>query len=135
MPGCSETYREIKTDILCVGGGGAGVMAAVAGCERGRQVALVLKGAVGRSGNTIMAGGSFAMDGPSAVEYGYDGDPEFTREEWFEEIVKQSFYLADQKMVETFVNLAAPLVKQVVDWGQRARQYFHFFRPGGFVTA
>lgn len=135
MPGSSLKYREIKTDILCVGGGGAGVMAAVAAVKKGRKAVLVLKGALGRSGNTIMAGGSFAMDGPSAIKYGYDGDPEFTREEWFEEIIKQSFYLADQKMVETFVHRAAPLVKQVVDWGQKAKQYFYFFKPGGFFTA
>ncbi|MBW1930467.1 MAG: FAD-binding protein [Deltaproteobacteria bacterium] len=127
--------REIATDILAVGGGGAGVMGAVAASEASVDVVLVMKGALGRSGNTIMAGGSFAMDGPSAVSYGYDGDPKFTKDEWFEEIVKQSFYLADQKIVETYVERAAPLVKQVVDWGRKAKQYFHFFKPGGFFTA
>jgi succinate dehydrogenase / fumarate reductase flavoprotein subunit len=128
-------YQEVSTDVLCIGGGGAGVMAAVAAARKGKKVALVLKGALGRSGNTIMAGASFAMDGPSAIEYGYDGDPAFTREVWFEEIVKQGFYLSDQKIVETYVTRAAPLVKQVLDWGQRAKQTFFFFKPGGFFTS
>lgn len=85
-------------------------MAALAVTKSGVKTTLALKGALGRSGNTIMVGGTFAMDGESVIAYGYDGDPLFTRDVWFEEIVKQGFYLSDQKMVEVFVIQAAPLV-------------------------
>jgi succinate dehydrogenase / fumarate reductase flavoprotein subunit len=133
-----DTYKigkKIHTDVLVIGGSGAGVQAAISAVSQNVKTTLVSKGIVGRSGNAIMAGASFAMDGPSAIDYGYDGDPEFTKDVWFEEIVKQEFFLSDQKIVERFVDGAAPLVKQVVDWGQSVKQFFYFFKPGGFFTS
>ncbi|MCP4754039.1 MAG: FAD-binding protein [Proteobacteria bacterium] len=127
--------REISTDVLVVGGAGAGVMAAVACARAGVKTTLVGKGRLGRSGNTIMAAAMFGMDGESAIDYGYDGDGEFTKDMWFEEIVRHGFYLSDQKIVEKYVENAAPLVKEVVDWGQKAGQLFHFIKPGNFFTA
>jgi succinate dehydrogenase / fumarate reductase flavoprotein subunit len=130
--------REVTTDILAVGGGGAGIMAAVTSSEAlpaGGKVTLVAKGSAGRSGNTILAAAGISMDGPSAVSYGFDADPSFTKDVWFEEIVKQGFYLSEQPMVEKYVDTAAPLVKQIIDWGTEAGFYFHFVRPAGFFTS
>lgn len=46
-----------RPDVLVVGGGMAGLMAALAARQQGRSVAVVSLGPVGRSGNTVVAGG------------------------------------------------------------------------------
>ncbi|MCP4749794.1 MAG: FAD-binding protein [Proteobacteria bacterium] len=131
----NRVQQERNTDVLVVGGAGAAAMAAAASARSGAKTTLVSKGRLGRSGNTIMAAALFGMDGPSAIEYGFDGDPSFTQELWFEEIVKMGFYLSDQKIAEKYVENAAPLVKQVVDWGQKTGQLFHFVKPANFFTS
>ena len=46
---------HIETDVLVVGGGGAGMFAAVSAARNGAQVVLIDKNIVGRGGATIMA--------------------------------------------------------------------------------
>ena len=58
-----ELKRVIETDVLAVGGSGAGITAAIYAAREGAKVALVSKGKIGRSGNAIMAGGGFGVDG------------------------------------------------------------------------
>ncbi len=53
-------YVEIKTEVLVIGGGLAGLMAALSASRSGRNVALVCRGLVGRSGNTMVSGGGIA---------------------------------------------------------------------------
>ena len=57
--------RIIETDVVAVGGSGAGITAAVYAARAGARVALVSKGKIGVSGNAIMAGGGFGVDGES----------------------------------------------------------------------
>src|SRR4030081_2721978 len=45
----------LKADVLVVGGGGAGMFAAVAAARNGARVLLIDKNVVGRGGATIMA--------------------------------------------------------------------------------
>lgn len=63
----------VKTDVLVVGGGMAGVFAAVKAHDAGARVVLVDKGSVGRSGQTPFARGMFRFDekqsGISKKEY------------------------------------------------------------------
>jgi hypothetical protein len=54
--------KEVSTDVLVVGGGMAGVFAAVKAHDNGAKVLLVDKGAVGRSGQTPFARGIFRYD-------------------------------------------------------------------------
>lgn len=68
------------------------------GKRLGKEVLLLAKGQVGNSGNTIMVGGSFAMDGESAYyKYGIqEADPNYTKEMVYESIVTDGFFLGDQ---------------------------------------
>lgn len=52
-----EMHSVIRTDVLAVGGGAAGVLAALTAKKNGAGVVLVSKGSAGRSGNTPMAEG------------------------------------------------------------------------------
>lgn len=56
------TLEHVTTDVLVVGGGMAGVFAAVKAHDQGAKVVLVDKGAVGKSGQTPFARGIFGFD-------------------------------------------------------------------------
>jgi aspartate oxidase len=53
-------FVEIKTEVLVIGGGLAGLMSALSASRSGRNVVLVCRGLVGRSGNTMVSGGGIA---------------------------------------------------------------------------
>ncbi len=62
-----------ETEVLVVGGGGAGSMAAVYASKQGARTTLVCKGQLGKSGATPLAGAGIQMDGKSACEMGFPG--------------------------------------------------------------
>ena len=64
------SYKVIKTDVLTIGGSGASILAAINAASNGASVTMVSKGKIGNSGNLIMCGGGFGIDGESALEYG-----------------------------------------------------------------
>lgn len=127
----SHIKKVIETEVLVVGGGGAGVLAAVGASESGAEVLLVSKGQAGNSGNTIMIGGSYAMDGHSAYhKYGIkEANPALTKEVLYESIVKDGFYLSDQNMVNQFVEDSPEVVYKVKEWAKKAGKPFKFEKP------
>ncbi len=52
--------RRVETDVLVVGAGGAGMMAAIAASRKGVRACIVSKGKALRSGATVMAPGALA---------------------------------------------------------------------------
>lgn len=129
--------KIIAADVLAVGGSGAGVTAALAAQRSGREVLLVSKGKVGNSGNAIMAGGGFSIDGESAhricgIE---EADPNFTKEQLFENIVKESYFISDQNMVEQYVDESPQIVHELLEWGKRCGQEFLFVPPSTWISA
>ena len=48
--------EKLHSDVLVIGGGLAGLMAAIAAGSLGRKVTIVSKGQVGRTGNTLVSG-------------------------------------------------------------------------------
>ena len=65
---------EYSTDVLVVGSGGAGLRAAIGSAENRAKTTIVSKGAVRRSGVTMLAGCDFWLDGIGACELGFEGD-------------------------------------------------------------
>ena len=61
------TYAENEADVLVIGGGMAGLFAAVKAHDAGSKVMLVSKGRLGSSGQTPFAKGIFAFD-PSSTK-------------------------------------------------------------------
>ena len=51
----------LKTDVLVIGGGGAGMRAALTAREEGAEVALVSKTPIGKSTCTQLSGGAFSV--------------------------------------------------------------------------
>lgn len=121
----------IDTEVLVIGGGGAAITAAIAASRQGSKVIMVSKGEIGNSGDTIMIGGSYAMDGDSAHhKFGIkEADPYYNKDLIFESIVKDGFFLSDQNMVKQFVEESPDIVYMVKEWGEKAGQKFLFERP------
>ncbi len=53
--------NQVSTDVLIIGGGLAGLSAAVEAAGTGRKVSMVSKGRVGRSGNTVITQNNMAV--------------------------------------------------------------------------
>jgi succinate dehydrogenase/fumarate reductase flavoprotein subunit len=123
--------KVLETDVLIVGGSGAAVSAALE-CKKSKlDVMVVSKGKIGRSGNAIMAGGGFSIDGESA--YSVCGEEnanrDFDQDALFDSIVKESYYLSDQRLVEQYVYESPEIVREFLALGKRAGQKF-LFSPG-----
>lgn len=126
--------KKVTADVLVIGGGGAACTAAVAAARAGASVVIVSKGKVGNSGNTIMIGGSYGMDGESAYyDYHIPGaDPTFTKEDLFRSIVNDGFNISDQNLVEQFVNDSPRIVYEVKEWGEELGERFSFYAPSNW---
>jgi len=133
----SPIDRVMETEVLVVGGSGAGVTAAIQAHRMGRRVLLVCKGKVGRSGNAIMAGGGFGVDGYSAKHVVGEerSDERYSREKYFDNIVKEGFFISEQDLVEQFVEDSPPAVKELLEWGERANVHFSFRPPANWSSA
>jgi len=109
--------RIIETDVLVVGGGGAGFRAAIGAGEVGAKVLLLSKGPLARCGATPMAGADFTLDGRSLNKLGFPGAANDTEEKFFNDIVTQGYYLNNQKLVEQYIRTAPARLKELLDWG------------------
>ncbi len=105
------------TDVLVIGGGGAGFRAAIAAREEGARTLLISKGPLARCGASPMAGADFTLDGASMHALGREGDVNDGMEKVFNDIVTQGFFLNNQKLVDQYVKRAPALLKDLMDWG------------------
>ena len=93
----TEIKQSYECDILIVGGGLAACMAALEASKRGKDVTLVDKGRLGRSGSSPTSGGV-----PQAA-FGH-ADPRDNKEIHFRDTVVGGDYIPHQKIVRAVVS-------------------------------
>ncbi len=101
---------ELSTDVLVIGGGGAGVKAAIAACEAGAEVLLVCKGLVGKSGSTPLASWGFAAALGAA-------DRRDSSEQHCLDTVKSGRKLANPKLAAVLAGEAVTCLEELVEYG------------------
>ena len=111
-----KQIREISTDVLIIGSGGAGMRAAIEAHDLGADVLVLSKGKFGVSGATVTASADVNADSKSYCEMGLAGDPDDTKEQYFEDTVRGGRFMNDQRLVQAMVDDAPLRVKELIDW-------------------
>jgi len=103
---------HLETDVLVIGGGAAGVRAALAAAEAGAAVTLASKAPIARSGITITAGGG--IQAPF--------HPDDSEQAFFDDVVRYGYGLADETLVEVMVENACDRVLDLEQYGVEFRK-------------
>ena len=115
----------IKTDVLIVGAGAAGITAAIRAYDEGVKVLLITSGPLGRdSATTWMAGGGF-----QCALY-----PPDSHEVHAQDTIRNGQYLSNQELVYTLLKEAPICVTDVEKWGEKLHKkgdrFVQSFLPG-----
>ena len=110
--------ETIKTDVLVIGGGGAGMRAALAAKEEGAKVLLVSKTPLGKSTCTYFSGGGIAM----ATEG-------MSRETHLERTLKAGKGINRRELVDILIQEVPERVEELERLGLTGKR-----RPGSFYT-
>ena len=105
---------EVNTDVLVIGGGGAGVQAALRAQNEGAKVVLIEKNpALG--GATVMNGSNIVATGSELAEeiFGYNGD---TADKFYEDVNKGSKYTIKEELTRAM----ADTIGNAIDWVSEA---------------
>lgn len=105
--------KKIECDVLVIGGGGAGLRAAVEAKMKGGVVVLIQKKEMGRSGTTAYEVAELA--GYNAADGA--GDPEDTPDVHFNDIIKAAQGTCDEKLVQIIVNESLESVQYLRELG------------------
>ncbi|WP_020618712.1 FAD-binding protein [Paenibacillus daejeonensis] len=101
--------KHIEADVLVVGSGAAGMMAAKAAADGGAKVVLVDKSLIGRGGATILAQMTVAV----ALGEAEADNPDIH----FEDTMKGSRDMADPVIVRTIVDRGPEVIREVEGYG------------------
>ena len=102
-------HGTISTDVLIIGGGGAGLRAAIEARDLGASVTMIVKGKFGNSGCTLNVGTSAVV--------GLNGQNGDTNMSSMCDLVSFGGFLADQKLAKILVDETMERVQELVDWG------------------
>lgn len=103
-----QSENEIKTDVLVIGGGMAGIFAAIKAREEGADVTLVDKNYVSRSGSTAFAEGDYSVFNP---EWGHDLNA------WMAQINMVGEYLNNPEWTEITLRDSVERYHDFLAWG------------------
>jgi succinate dehydrogenase/fumarate reductase flavoprotein subunit len=99
---------EKETDILVIGGGIAGLFAAVKGHDAGAKVLMVSKGRLGSSGQTPFAKGMFAYD---------KNNEESTLDEFTEQVSRSALKTNNPVYTRQMAEHSLARVNELKEWG------------------
>jgi len=100
--------KTIETDILVIGGGVAGLFAAIKAKEAGASVTLVDKGYIGRSGASNFASGFYSVFNP---QWGHDLNA------WMTQINVACEYLNNPTWTEITLKESYERYQDLISWG------------------
>ena len=108
----------LKTDVLVIGGGGAGMRAALAAREEGAEVALVSKTPIGKSTCTQLSGGAFSVTSQG-----------FSREKHYDFSFLTGRELNQKEFLQALVDEAPQRIRELEGFGLHGE-----WRTGRYTT-
>src|SRR5574341_425357 len=108
-----EQLRTLETDVLVVGGGGAGARAAIEAAKQDVRLTLASKGPIGKIGLTAASGGSYVV---------LESPPGKPFEELFKEAVLKGCYLNDQNLLEIWWKESTETVREFETSGAKVTE-------------
>jgi succinate dehydrogenase/fumarate reductase flavoprotein subunit len=109
--------ETVDVDVLNIGSGAAGFLAAIESSEIADSVALVTKESTAGGGSaSILATypySSFVVDSKCASEFGFPGNEEDSPEIFFQDIVRAGSRLGDQRLVKLFTEEMCGVLKKL----------------------
>lgn len=105
---------NVTTDVLVIGGGGAGLRAAIEAKSHGGRVLIVSRSQAGYGSNTTISGGAFATVLSPPVNCSETGD---SAEQHFRDTVEGGCFLNQQSLVAIMVENAAQQVEDLRRFG------------------
>ena len=116
---------RLRTDVLVIGSGGAGMRAAIAVSNCNTDVMIISQGKIGRDGATITAAADVNVDSRTCKQmFNLPGDDEDSKEIFFKDTVVAGNYLNNQKMVKTLVEDIPCRVSELFEWGAKPKHLY-----------
>ncbi len=103
-------YKSLETEVLVIGGGGAGCRAAIEAHDMGSKVLMMLKGRLGNSGCTLWVGISSAVGS-------WGGDKSDSTETSMIDLLSYGGYLGNQDLAKILSDESADRVHEMEEWG------------------
>ena len=110
-----EAGQEIKTDVLVIGGGAAGLRAAIAAKKHNLSVILLSESPVGFRNNTAISRAVFAASGIRR-------EPGDSPESHLEDIITGGRFINDRGLVRTLTQAVSQQVDDLAEFGVSFRQ-------------
>ncbi len=104
--------RTIATDLLVIGGGIAGLRAAVAGTRCGARTVLVIKGTLGKSGSSDAAAIGISWQAADGC-----GGPEDSLDVHYQDIMHAAQGMADARLARILTSEAVERLQELESWG------------------
>ncbi|MHB8360710.1 MAG: FAD-binding protein [Thermoplasmataceae archaeon] len=104
-----ETFKTVKSDVLVIGAGGAGMRASIAIKEAGLEVVMVTKSLLGKA-HTVMAEGGIAAALGNV-------DPQDNWTVHYGDIIEEGVYISNWKMAEICAKEAPDRVYELETYG------------------
>lgn len=124
----AESSNFIQTDILIVGGGGAGAYAAYEASKKGNDIVVVVKGSFGKSGSTPMALGAIAGIGPWK-------HPDDSIEKHLEDSLNGGVFINNKKLLKIVIENSGKRLEELeslgAHWERDKEGSKHLLRKGG----
>jgi fumarate reductase flavoprotein subunit len=137
------TQKDLHTDLVVVGAGGAGLTAAAAALESGIREIIILEKAAKAGGNTAQSAGMFAVESPAQKRKGIQA----SADEVFREKMDYANWRVDPRLARACIAKSGEIVEWLEKKGMffdsvieflregEAPKVFHLFSPGpsGFI--
>ncbi|MCJ7685787.1 MAG: FAD-dependent oxidoreductase, partial [Desulfobacteraceae bacterium] len=102
------SQEKIYTDVLVIGGGLAGLTAALEVKSNNVDVTIVSKGKAGKSGNSMIAGAGMSALGT---------DPEDSAELFYKDVIESGKEINDRQLVKFFVRNSTEEINKLSKYG------------------